>query len=187
MSGLDGGVLCRFQIGAYDQQIWEKSVEQREIKVRDLRAAPDIIRLLRFALPAYVFCLFYSVLFDRGGHPPVLCPPALHLHVDHLFFFFIRCFARLQLISRVSSRQGGRVSKAKGWAAKALSSLTDQCEGGGAGSEQKQGLSFARGRRAIHGQTRPGEGGRLGRGTAGNRDKVVTAPVRPCGSGSRRV
>lgn len=138
MSGLDGGVLCRFQIGAYDQQIWEKSVEQREIKVRDVRAAPDIIRLLRFALPAYVFCLFHSVLFDRGGHPPVLCPPALHLHVDHLFFFFIRCFARLQLISGVSSRQGGRVSKAKGWAAKALSSLTDQCEGGGRGQSRSR-------------------------------------------------
>lgn len=27
-------LLSRFQIGAYDQQIWEKSVEQREIKVR---------------------------------------------------------------------------------------------------------------------------------------------------------
>lgn len=86
-------LLSRFQIGAYDQQIWEKSVEQREIKVRRFWArfafwrpfsfslacyahfrfvSLSFLLLLSFLLPVFLLFLFNSFLFYRGGgHTPV--------------------------------------------------------------------------------------------------------------------
>lgn len=128
---VDPGLLSRFQIGAYDQQIWEKSVEQREIKVRRFWArfcfgrpfpfsllcfahfrfvSLSFLLLLSFLLPLFLF--FNSFLFDRGGGALARLS-SLHLHL-HPFFFIIRCFPPLQFISLVSTRQGGRPSRRPG-------------------------------------------------------------------------
>lgn len=98
-------LLSRFQIGAYDQQIWEKSVEQREIKVRRFWAQfgsgpslvldppwfwppslifPHVFCSFQFSLLVispvfllrlFLFCLFHSFLSDRGGGG--VTPPSL--------------------------------------------------------------------------------------------------------------
>lgn len=54
-------LLSRFQIGAYDQQIWEKSVEQREIKVRRFWAqfgsGPSLVLAALSHLPSRVLLI----------------------------------------------------------------------------------------------------------------------------------
>lgn len=77
-------VCLFFQIGAYDQQIWEKSVEQREIKVC----------LVHFLLAPHLpcFCYFTVVFLLVFSFCALLSlnvsPRPLFLSVQ-VFFFFV--------------------------------------------------------------------------------------------------
>lgn len=78
-----------FQIGAYDQQIWEKSVEQREIKVCLLHCLLasslhiSVLSLLHFHFSIFVFCFFKMSLWLS-----LLCCPLVSL-----FFFCFQCLS----------------------------------------------------------------------------------------------
>lgn len=73
------------QIGAYDQQIWEKSVEQREIKVRLIRrSAVAKFLCVRFIFPRSVF-LFCCVSPPISFRLELFC---LSPRCPVCFFFF---------------------------------------------------------------------------------------------------
>lgn len=123
--------FCFFQIGAYDQQIWEKSVEQREIKVRLIRLTlSGVSFIFQFVfsffsfmsllhLPSFLSCsLFLTTLsvlspvfcfvFSFNSLLSALtagCLRARHSSLRLHPFFSIRLFP--QFISLVSTQQGG--------------------------------------------------------------------------------
>ncbi len=80
-------VCLFFQIGAYDQQIWEKSVEQREIKVRLVHffCCLHTSHVSVFFHCCFPVCVFFlcSAYFKR------LSSSSISFWLPLLFFFFI--------------------------------------------------------------------------------------------------
>lgn len=87
------------QIGAYDQQIWEKSVEQREIKVETVSSLPTFF-LFSFVFVSHSFTsphlfspsFFIFLFFDFQSSPQSICFYDQHLSFCFTSSFFFQCF-----------------------------------------------------------------------------------------------